>query len=90
MFWIDFIHLFDFEYLARVSKKNRPYFKKAEIFIAWQSKLEILDEFIILITFILIFSPLSGIRLCKASKYRYLHRDMADLEKQLITACEGK
>jgi len=34
-------------------------------------------------------SIIDGIRLCKAKKYRYLHRDMADLEKQLAEAREG-
>jgi len=34
-------------------------------------------------------SIIDGIRLCKAKKYRYLHRDMADLEKQLIDAREA-
>jgi len=34
-------------------------------------------------------SIIDGIRLCKANKFRYLHRDMDDLEKQLIAAREG-
>lgn len=31
-------------------------------------------------------SIIDGIRLCKAERFRYLHSDMADLEKQLIAA----
>jgi len=34
-------------------------------------------------------SIIDGIRLCKAQKFRYIHRDMDDLEKQLIAAREG-
>ena len=34
-------------------------------------------------------SIIDGIRLCKAKKFRYLHRDMNDLEKQLAAAREG-
>ena len=34
-------------------------------------------------------SIIDGVRLCKASRYRYQNNDMADLEKQLITANEN-
>ncbi len=33
-------------------------------------------------------SIIDGIRLCKAKRFRYKNRDMADLESQLRTACE--
>ncbi len=35
-------------------------------------------------------SIIDGVRLCKAARYRYQNSDMADLEKQLITANENK
>ncbi len=34
-------------------------------------------------------SIIDGVRLCKAARYRYQNNDMADLEKQLITANEN-
>ncbi|MCG8474570.1 MAG: glycine C-acetyltransferase [Cytophagales bacterium] len=34
-------------------------------------------------------SIIDGVRLCKSMRYRYLHNDMADLEKQLIAAGEA-
>ena len=34
-------------------------------------------------------SIIDGVRLCKAARYRYQNSDMADLEKQLITANEN-
>ena len=34
-------------------------------------------------------SIIDGVRLCKAARYRYQNNDMADLEKQLITAIEN-
>jgi glycine C-acetyltransferase len=34
-------------------------------------------------------SIIDGVRLCKASRYRYVNSDMADLEKQLIKANEA-
>ncbi|MEF3078139.1 glycine C-acetyltransferase [Winogradskyella poriferorum] len=34
-------------------------------------------------------SIIDGVRLCKASRYRYQNNDMGDLEKQLITANEN-
>jgi glycine C-acetyltransferase len=34
-------------------------------------------------------SIIDGVRLCKAARYRYRNSDMADLEKQLITADEN-
>ncbi len=34
-------------------------------------------------------SIIDGVRLCKAARYRYQNSDMADLEKQLITANES-
>jgi glycine C-acetyltransferase len=35
-------------------------------------------------------SIIDGVRLCKASRYRYKHSDMADLEQQLIKAQEHR
>lgn len=35
-------------------------------------------------------SIIDGVRLCKAARYRYQNNDMADLEKQLISANENK
>jgi glycine C-acetyltransferase len=34
-------------------------------------------------------SIIDGVRLCKAARFRFLHDDMEDLEKQLIAAREG-
>ena len=35
-------------------------------------------------------SIIDGVRLCKAQRYRYANRDMADLEKQLVAAKEAR